>query len=61
MEALSNKMKIQRNTTRNCFVKDSEMNEALLFLKTQSGRFKVFGGPGLTPLQILAFATVHLE
>ena len=58
---LETEIKIAKNTTRNGVLKDSLNNEKVIFLKMQHNRFKVIATSDLSPLQILAFAVVHLE
>lgn len=41
-------------------MRDEQHGAKMLFLKMQQNRFKVRAGPGLTPLQVLSYATVHL-
>lgn len=61
IDKMREQFKVVTNTSRNSLVKDEQHCVRLVFLKMQQDRFKIRAGPGVTPLQVFAYAIVHLE
>lgn len=58
---MKEEFKIVTNTTRNGLIKDENGGILFFIFKMQEDRFKIRAGPGITPLQLLSYAVVHLE